>query len=75
MANFAQFSSTISGEKIQDHEIMVSFDVESLFINVPIEGAVEAARRRSGSDSSLANRTTLAPAQIANLLDLEVPYC
>ena len=48
---------------------MVSFDVESLFINVPIEGAVEAARRRSESDSSLANRTTLAPAQIANLLD------
>ena len=69
MANFAQFSSTISGEKIQDHEIMVSFDVESLFINVPIEGAVEAARQRSASDPSLANRTTLAPAQIANLLD------
>ena len=48
---------------------MVSFDVESLFINVPTEGAVEAARRRSGSDPGLANRTTLAPAQIANLLD------
>ena len=47
---------------------MVSFDVESLFINVPIEGAIEAARRRSGSDPSLAKRTTLAPAQIANLL-------
>ena len=48
---------------------MVSFDVESLFINVPIEGAVEAARQRSESDPGLANRTTLAPAQIGNLLD------
>ena len=39
VTNFAQYSSIIGGEKIQDHEIMVSFDVESLFINVPIEGA------------------------------------
>lgn len=67
VTNSAQYSSIIGGEKIQDHEIMVSFDVESLFINVPIEGAVEAARQRSESDPSLANRTTLAPAQIANL--------
>ena len=35
--------STISHERIQENEVMVSFDVESLFTNVPIEGAVEAA--------------------------------
>ena len=48
---------------------MLSFDVESLFTNVPIEGAVQAALRRLESDPTLADRTTLTPAQIADLLD------
>ena len=37
---------------------MVSFDVESLFTNVPIEGAVQAALRKLESDPTLADRTT-----------------
>ena len=69
VTNSAHFASVISSEKIQDHEIMVSFDVESLFTNVPIEGAVQAALRKRESDPTLADRTTLTPAQIANLLD------
>ena len=48
---------------------MVSFDVESLFTNVPIEGAVQAARRKLESDPGLTDRTTLTPAEIADLLD------
>ena len=54
---------------MQDHEIMVSFDVESLFTNVPIEGAVQAALQKLESDPTLSDRTTLTPAQIVNLLD------
>ena len=69
VTNSAHFASVISSEKIQEHEIMVSFDVESLFTNVPIEGAVQAALRKLESDPTLADRTTLTPAQIANLLD------
>ena len=69
VTNSAHFASVISSEKIQDHEIMVSFDVESLFTNVPIEGPVQAALRKLESDPTLADRTTLTPAQIANLLD------
>ena len=38
---------------------MVSFDVESLFTNVPIVGTVEAARQKLESDASPADRTTL----------------
>ena len=44
-------------------------DVESLFTNVPIEGAVQAALRKLEADPCLANRTTLTPTQIADLLD------
>ena len=66
MTNSAHFASVISSEKIQDHEIMVSFDVELLFTN---KGAVQAALRKLESDPTLADRTTLTPAQIANLLD------
>ncbi|XP_078344118.1 uncharacterized protein LOC144629783 [Oculina patagonica] len=68
VTNSAHFVSTISSETILDHEIMVSFDVPSLFTNVPIDGAVQAALRKLENDPSLADRTTLTPAQIADLL-------
>ena len=47
---------------------MVSFEVESLFTNVPLDDAVQAALRRLESDSCLADRTTLTPTQIADPL-------
>ena len=43
VTNSAYFESTISSETILDNEIMVSFDVESLFTNVPIDFTVQAA--------------------------------
>jgi len=48
---------------------MVSFDIESLFTNVPIDAAVEAALQELENDPSLADRSTLTPAQIADLLN------
>ena len=48
---------------------MVSFNIKSLFTNVPIEGTVQAARQKLNSDPGLADRTTLTPAEIADLLD------
>ena len=42
----AHFVSTVSNETILDNEIMVSFDVESLFTNVPIDAAVQAALQK-----------------------------
>ena len=68
VTNSAHFVSTISSETIRDNEIMVSFDVELLFTNVPIDAAVQAALQRLQSDPSIADRTTLTPAQIADLL-------
>ena len=61
--------TTINHEKIHDNEVMVSFDIESLFTNVPIEGAVQAKLRKLQSDPDLPNRTNLTPTQIADLLN------
>ena len=59
----AHFVSTVSNETILDDEIMVSFDVESLFTNVPIDAVVEAALQKVENDPSLANSITLTPAR------------
>ena len=68
VTNSAHFVSTVSNETILDNEIMVSFDVESLFTNVPIDAAVEAALQKLENYLSLADRTTLTPAQIVDIL-------
>ncbi|XP_020632842.1 uncharacterized protein LOC110069653 [Orbicella faveolata] len=48
---------------------MVSFGVESLFTNVPIEGAAQVALRKLENDPGLSDRTNLSPTQIADFLD------
>ena len=45
---------------------MVSFDVESLFTKVTIDAAVQAELQKL-ENNSRPNRTTLTPAQIADL--------
>ena len=62
MTNSAHFVSTVNNETILDNEIMVSFDIESLFTNIPIDAAVQAALQKLENDPSLADRTTLMPA-------------
>ena len=66
VTNSAHFVS--SNDTILDNEIMASFDVESLFTNVPIDAAEQAAMQKLEDDPNLADRTTLTPAQIADLL-------
>ena len=68
MTNSAHFVPTVSNETILDNEIRVSFDVESLFTDVCIDAAVQAALQKLENDLSLADRTTLTPAQITDLL-------
>ena len=50
---------------------MVSFNVESLFTNIPIDAAVQAALQKLENDPSLADRTMLTPAQITDLLTFD----
>ena len=48
VTNSAHFASTISSETILDNKIMVSFDLESLFTNVPIDAPVNRATETRG---------------------------
>ena len=49
-------------------------DVESLFTNVSIEGAVQAALRKLENESDLANRRNLTPTLIADRMNLRSTY-
>ena len=69
MNNSVHLVSTIRSETILDNEIMVSFNVESLFTNIPIDAAVEAALKKLENEPSLAVWTTLTAAQIVDLLN------
>ena len=64
----SEFVSSVSNKTILENEIMVSFNVELLFTNIPLNAAVQAALQKFENDPSLADRTTLMPAQIADLL-------
>ena len=70
VTNSARFVSIVSNETTLDNEIMVSFDVESLFTNVPIDAAVQVALQKLENGPCLADRTTLTPTPIADLLTL-----
>ena len=55
---------------IDSDESLVSFDVTSLFTNVPIGEAIDVIRDRLREDEDLTERTPLSPDRIAELLGL-----
>ena len=60
----------------KSNEILVSFDVSSLFANVPVDEAISVIRRKLEEDGTLGDRTFFSPERIAELLEmcLKSPY-
>ena len=63
-------SSQVADMEILDDEVMVSFDVVSLFTTIPVKKACEYIRNKFNDDNSLNSRTNLTADGITSLLEL-----
>ena len=64
------FVDDIKTVQIQPNEVMVNFDIKSLFLNVPVDEALEVILQRLTEDETLEDRTALTPEQVTHLLEL-----
>ena len=56
--------------KLSEDESMVSFDVKSLFTNVPIGEALEVVHKGLMENDTLMDRTVLPPQNVTHLLEM-----
>ena len=68
MRNSTQCSTFIAGQVLPSGTVLVSFDVISLFTNVPVDLSVKVAHERLSADTSLVECTALSADHVANLL-------
>ena len=57
--NSAKFAEEISNVDIQDDEVMLSFDVVSLFTSIPVDKACNYISNKLLKDDKLSSRTSL----------------
>ena len=67
-SNSLEFASFIRTQRLMEDELLVSFDVVSLFMCVPVDLAVEVAQRRLDNDETLSDRTSLNVQEVVGLL-------
>ena len=70
--NSKEFSEFIRAHTIEQDEIMVSFDVEALYTNVPIEDALVIIMELLENDEALSDRMPLSPKNVLDLLEFLV---
>ena len=70
MKNSAHFVEKISSVKIDSNDCLVSFDVKSLFTQVPVWDALVIIKDRLEHDESLSDRTAMTPQQVCSLTEL-----
>ena len=66
--NSKRFTEMISEERVDRDEVMVSFNIQSLFTYVPVGEALDAIYEMLLADNTLEERTALTPTQIITLL-------
>jgi hypothetical protein len=67
--NSSAFSQQIRHRQIADDEVMISFDVVSLFTSIPTKLALQVIKQRLQQDISLTQRTDISITNITKLLE------
>ena len=67
--NSSEFVHELKQYSIADDEIMVSFDVKSLFTSIPVDLALTITKERLQQDQNLAERTNMSVTNVMKLLD------
>ena len=70
MINSAHFVETIKKTEVGAGDILVSFDVISLFTKIPIDEAMEVLRQKLQDDTTLYDRTPISAEMLCNLTKL-----
>ena len=68
--NSRHFVEVMRNLRVEEDEVLVSFDVSSLFTNVPVDKAVLVIRDMLQNDRTLSDRTTLSPNRVAELVEV-----
>ena len=69
--NRKEFIANVAGMDIAPEEVMISFDMEALYMSLPIDRVLKYTQRRLESDNALGERTSLNVEEILKLLE----YC
>ena len=70
MKNSAEFAQNIREVELMEGDMMISFDVVSLFTKVPIDGALQVISTLLAQDDSLEERTSITVSDICQLTEL-----
>ena len=68
--NSRHFTEMIGSVHVESDELLVSFDISSLFTNVPVDEAISVIRTKLEEDGTLGDRTFLSLERIAELLGM-----
>lgn len=66
--NSTDFIEKIKGINVSTRDVMVSYDVSSLFTNIPVDELLDIVRSKLENDASLLERTNLPVSSIMELL-------
>ena len=66
--NSCHFAEFVRGKTLKADQVLVSFDVVSLFTNIPVDLAIKVATKRLRQDATLLQRTSLPVEDIVDLL-------
>ena len=70
MKNSTHFASDAHTMEIEDGDLLVSFNVVSLFTQVPIDEALKVIEQRLKEDETLMDRTSISVEEICELTKL-----